>query len=64
MSRHHSEPGISIEISHHKNQRDFSEISAWNMTHRVIYWRYYMLFYIIIDFFNIIIRILVWSADV
>ena len=64
MSLHHSELGISIEIIHHKNQRYFSEISAWNMVNQIIYSMYYMLFHIIIDFFNIVIRILVWSADV
>jgi len=36
MSLHHSEPGISIEITLHKNQRYFSEISAWNMVNEMI----------------------------
>ena len=44
MSRHHSKPVISVEITYHKNQRDFSEISSLNMFNQIVYSIYYLLF--------------------
>jgi len=63
MSLHHSVPTVSMETVASKNQRSFSQMRYFNMIYQISVQLFYMVFYIRIDFFNIVINILIWPAD-